>query len=163
MLLAGTGTGLAATYYDNLDGSGPVIRRIDPEVNFDWGAGSPDNRIGADTFVSHWDGEIEAVEAGTYYFQTLSNEGVQLYVDGVRVIDNWTGHAATLDTSTPVTLAAGQQMWANRFGNLTAVRYPAGTPVQTELRQALDPARLGLFFTPMIFINGVELKGPVAG
>ena len=48
-----------------------------------------------------------------------------------------------------VTLSAGQLLWSNRFGNLTAVRYPAGTPVETELRKALDPASLGLFFTPV--------------
>ena len=46
-----------------------------------------------------------------------------------------------------VTLNAGQRLWSNRFGNLTAVRYPAETPVELKLRQTLDPASLGLFFT----------------
>jgi ABC-type antimicrobial peptide transport system permease subunit len=48
-----------------------------------------------------------------------------------------------------VTLAAGQRLWANRFGNLTAVRYPAGASVEPALRAALDPATLGLFFVPV--------------
>ncbi|HWX23156.1 MAG TPA: FtsX-like permease family protein [Candidatus Binatia bacterium] len=48
-----------------------------------------------------------------------------------------------------VTLAAGQRLWSNRFGNLTAVRYPAGTPVESKLRQTLEPGALGLFFTPV--------------
>ena len=48
-----------------------------------------------------------------------------------------------------VTLSGGQRLWSNRFGNLTAVRYPAETPVESELRQTLDPASLGLFFTPV--------------
>src|SRR5262249_22916867 len=48
-----------------------------------------------------------------------------------------------------VTLSAGQRLWSNRFGNLTAVRYPAETRVELELRQTLDPASLGLFFTPV--------------
>jgi putative ABC transport system permease protein len=55
-----------------------------------------------------------------------------------------------------ITLRAGQKIWDNRFGNLTAVRYPSGgnpagarAQVETCLRQALSPAALGLFFTPV--------------
>ena len=52
-----------------------------------------------------------------------------------------------------VTLQAGQEMWANRFGGLTAVRYPGGAERIPELRKALarnmDPARAGLFFQPV--------------
>jgi len=47
-----------------------------------------------------------------------------------------------------VTLAAGQKLWANRFGNLTSIRFPAGTDAASELRAKLDPAALGLFFAP---------------
>ena len=48
-----------------------------------------------------------------------------------------------------VTLAAGQKLWANRFGNLTSIRFPAGTDVAAELRAKLDPAAFGLFFKPV--------------
>lgn len=52
-----------------------------------------------------------------------------------------------------VTLAAGQKMWNNRFGSLTAVRYPGGgqgsKAVETCIRQALNPASIGLFFLPV--------------
>ena len=52
-----------------------------------------------------------------------------------------------------VTLHAGQGMWANRFGDLTAVRYPGGADRVPELRDAftrdVDPARAGLFFRPV--------------
>jgi putative ABC transport system permease protein len=51
-----------------------------------------------------------------------------------------------------VTLAAGQKMWGNRFGDLTAVRYPAGTPAQPvreSILHALNPASLGLQFQPV--------------
>ncbi len=53
-----------------------------------------------------------------------------------------------------ITLGAGQNIWSNRFGNLTSVRYPADTPkaeqtVQACIRQALNPASLGLFFVPV--------------
>jgi len=55
-----------------------------------------------------------------------------------------------------ITLHAGQKIWNNRFGNLTAVRYPSGgnpadaqVKVEACLRQALSPASLGLFFMPV--------------
>ena len=48
-----------------------------------------------------------------------------------------------------VTLATGQRLWANRFGNLTSLRFPGGTDVAAELRAKLDPAAFGLFFAPV--------------
>ncbi len=52
-----------------------------------------------------------------------------------------------------VTLSAGRSMWGNRFGNLTAVRWPdePGAPdrIRRSLRQAMDPASVGLVFLPI--------------
>ncbi|MCS6777778.1 MAG: FtsX-like permease family protein [Chloroherpetonaceae bacterium] len=54
-----------------------------------------------------------------------------------------------------LTLEAGQRIWNNRFGNLTAVRYAAEDDANARqkiegcLRQGLNPAALGLFFTPV--------------
>ena len=52
-----------------------------------------------------------------------------------------------------VTLAAGQEMWGNRFGDLSAVRYPGGAAEVAQIRQALtqemDPSLAGLFFLPV--------------
>jgi len=52
-----------------------------------------------------------------------------------------------------VTLAAARRMWKNRYGVLTAVRYPSRgqTPVQlsNELMRRLRPASLGLSFFPV--------------
>jgi len=52
-----------------------------------------------------------------------------------------------------VTLAAGQRMWGNRFGSLTAVRYPLDAGPKEKLAEAiragLAPASLGLFFRPV--------------
>lgn len=49
-----------------------------------------------------------------------------------------------------VSLATGQAMWANRFGELTAVRWPSGVNTIDSVREALtdtlDPAAFGLFF-----------------
>ena len=44
----GTGNGLSAVYYDNHDFTGATVSRVDPTVNFDWGAGAPAPGIGAE-------------------------------------------------------------------------------------------------------------------
>ncbi|MFP4139905.1 MAG: FtsX-like permease family protein [Phycisphaerae bacterium] len=52
-----------------------------------------------------------------------------------------------------VTLSAGRDMWGNRFGNLTAVRWPDGPAatdrIRRSLRKAMDPASVGLSFLPV--------------
>ncbi|MFW6108457.1 MAG: FtsX-like permease family protein [bacterium] len=52
-----------------------------------------------------------------------------------------------------VSLAAAQRMWANRFGRLTALRFPLDAgPKETlagAIREELDPASVGLFFRPV--------------
>lgn len=50
-----------------------------------------------------------------------------------------------------ITLKAGQKIWESRWGNLTAVRYPAATApdaIASRIRTTLDPASVGLFFQP---------------
>jgi len=52
-----------------------------------------------------------------------------------------------------VTLRAGQEMWGNRFGNLTAVRWPladrSAESVRSAVRAGVEPARMGVFFQPV--------------
>jgi ABC-type lipoprotein release transport system permease subunit len=51
-----------------------------------------------------------------------------------------------------VTLAAGRRMWGNHFGDVTAIRYPAGVSrpaVGRELLARLDPASIRLAFAPV--------------
>lgn len=51
-----------------------------------------------------------------------------------------------------VTLAAGQAMWTNRFGALTAVRFPPDmdpSRLSRAILRSLDPASLGFAFLPV--------------
>src|SRR4029450_1790747 len=74
--------------------------RVDPQVDFAWGAGSPDPRGGPDTFSVRWTGGVEAERAAAYTFYTTSNDGVRLWVAGRLLVDNWTDHAPTEDAGT---------------------------------------------------------------
>ena len=76
--------------------------------------------------------------------------GVPIDLSKIRDIDQryWREHRGTPKAF--VTLPAGQRMWSNRFGNLTAIRFAArGTSlpeIAEAIRRRLEPASMGLFF-----------------
>jgi ABC-type antimicrobial peptide transport system permease subunit len=52
-----------------------------------------------------------------------------------------------------ITLAAGQKIWNNPFGNLTGVRFSMADTsrekIETAIREAVKPSSIGLFFLPL--------------
>ena len=106
----GTGTGLTGSYFTNtgLTGKAALTRTEAPW--FDWGTRAPGTGVRADNFSVRWSGELQAVEAGSYLFRTNSDDGVRVWVNGVQIINNWTVHAPTMNTSGAVTLGAGQRV-----------------------------------------------------
>ncbi|MBL8330296.1 MAG: discoidin domain-containing protein [Rubrivivax sp.] len=108
--VTGSGTGLRGRYFANLSLSGNAVLTRTEAINFDWGTGAPATGVPADNFSVRWDGEVQATVAGSYRFQTISDDGVRLYVNGALLINNWTDHAPAADTSAALTLAAGQRV-----------------------------------------------------
>jgi MSHA biogenesis protein MshQ len=102
--------GLVGNYFSNMTLAGsPAATRIDTNVNFDWDTGATGiTGIPADTFSIRWTGSLRAPSTGAYQFQTLSDDGVRLWINNVLVIDNWTDHAVLTNTSVSVNLVAGQ-------------------------------------------------------
>jgi ABC-type lipoprotein release transport system permease subunit len=88
--------------------------------------------------------------------------GLPIDLDRIRGKDEayWDNYRGTPKAF--VTLAAGQAMWANRYGNLTAVRFPTGPANRDKLSDALcrrvNPASMGLFAIPVRDI-GSEAAG----
>jgi putative ABC transport system permease protein len=74
--------------------------------------------------------------------------GVPVDYDRIRPKDEdyWTDFRGTPKAF--VTLKAAQQMWDNRFGNLTAIRFEGNQKgkIQQELIGKLNPAQFGLIF-----------------
>ncbi len=105
---AGSGNGLRAEYYDNLDFTGPVVVRTDASINFEWGNAAPMASMGADTFSVRWSGQIEPRYSDTYTFQTTTDDGVRLWVNDQLLINQWRNQAATNWTGS-IALQAGQR------------------------------------------------------
>ena len=99
--------------------------------------------------------------------------GIPLALDRIRPKDEayWKEHRGTPKAF--ITLAAGQKLWANRFGNLTALRFPPAVNVAAQLKlepPAFAPVRAqalqassasqdfgGLFLGFSIFLIGSAL------
>jgi len=102
--------GLIGQYFNNTALSGaPALQRTE-NVNFDWGTGSPGPGVNTDSFSSRWTGVLVVPATGDYRFRTSSDDGVRLWVDGSRVVNNWTSHPTTVDTSTYISLTGGERV-----------------------------------------------------
>ncbi|MBH8566304.1 hypothetical protein I8748_29815, partial [Nostoc sp. CENA67] len=104
----GIGTGLKGEYYDNIDFTNLKLTRTDSKVDFNWGSGSPNSSIGADTFSVRWTGQVQAQYSETYNFYTTTDDGVRLWVDGKQIINNFVNQAAK-EISGTIALVAGQK------------------------------------------------------
>ncbi len=99
--------GWAATYYDNANFTGASLARTDALIDFDWGGGSPDATIGADSFSASWLGMVTPSVSETYTFHVTGDDGVRLWVNNVLIIDKWIDQGPTTWAGTAA-LTAGQ-------------------------------------------------------
>lgn len=111
MVAQSAGTGLSASYFRNGTLAGaPVLTRIDPAIDFQWGPGSPGPEVPADNFSVRWEGLLAAPATGRYKFSVQTSEGVRLWVNGKKVLDTWDGKKANGDNPLAIAnLAAGEK------------------------------------------------------
>ena len=103
-------TGLRAVYWNDRDRKDDkkVLERVDAQVGFDWGEGSPlPDKIGTEAFAIGWSGSLRVPESGEYGFRVVTTNGVRLWVNAAggggrrggedaALIDGWvsSGNAA---------------------------------------------------------------------
>lgn len=100
----------------------PIATRVDPVIDFEWGPGAPQAGMPIDNFSVRWTREAD-LTAGTYRFQTVTDDGVRVYVDGNLVIDDWEDQSTAVN-QVDVDLAAGTHTlvmeYYEAFGDATA-------------------------------------------
>jgi len=145
-LHAGVGDEVALTYHVPGEGG-----RIDTaSATFRVGGIVPIEGPAADaTLMPRFPGVSEKADCRQW------EPGVPIDLERIRDKDEayWDSYGGTPKAF--LTLRAGRRIWANRFGETTAVRFVGGADeaqeeaVRTALREGLDPASLGLVVEPV--------------
>lgn len=101
-------TGLIGEYYNNITLTGDIaFTQTDATIDFDWVTGSPDAAtLGNDYYSIRWSGKVKPLYSETYTFYTRSDDGIQLWVDGVGLVQKWIDQGATTHSGT-IALQAG--------------------------------------------------------
>src|SRR6267142_346497 len=67
--------GLSAELFKGMEFKQLVKRRVDDQINFDWGTDAPDAAVGKDNFGIRWTGAIRPATAGNYELVVMANTG----------------------------------------------------------------------------------------
>ena len=135
--------GLVASYFDNNNLTNLKLTRIDPNIAFDWGAGSPDPSIGPDSFSVRWTGFIEPLYTGTYTFYSKSDNGRRVWINNQLIIDKWLGdwdstYTGTIALQAMVRYPIKVEYFENYGGANTRLEWSSAS----QLREVVPTGRL---------------------
>ncbi len=101
-------TNCTGEYFNNTTVSGsPVLARIDPTLNFFWPEGTaPAPGVTNDNYSVRWTCAVNITTPGTYTLGAVTDDGMNVVVDGNLVIGAWRDQGPT-PYSTPIYLNAG--------------------------------------------------------
>jgi hypothetical protein len=81
-----------------LSSSTPIKSETPLEINYAWG-GALGEGLPSNHFATLATGEAQ-FPTGAYDLKVTSDDGVRAFIDGKKVLENWTWHGPTLDTVT---------------------------------------------------------------
>jgi beta-glucosidase len=85
--------GLNAEYFSNITLSGPpVLKRVDPSVDFEWNNVSPGSGVPSGNYSVRWTGELIPPVDGDYRLGASTDGGYRLYLDGKKFVDDSQPH-----------------------------------------------------------------------
>lgn len=106
-------------YFANPDIDGqPVLARNDPDINFNWGAGSPAPGVPPNDYSVRWTRQA-FLEQGNTVFAASVEGGVRLWLDGRLLIDSWRSQGLRLEQAESGALAQGQHDLRVEYRKLT--------------------------------------------
>jgi Domain of unknown function (DUF4347)/Legume lectin domain/PA14 domain/Calx-beta domain/Glucose / Sorbosone dehydrogenase len=154
----GTGDGLRGEYFDNADFTNLRVVRVDPTVNYNFGAGSPEPTIAPDSFSVRWSGQVQAVYDEEYTFFTTSDEGVRLTVNGQVLINQLVNQTPT-ELFGRLALVAGQKydIVLEYFEDIGNAQVQLAWSSASQLKQVIPKSQLYTVpYNPGTIIMGSE-------
>jgi hypothetical protein len=155
--------GLRGEYFSGTGFQASEATRTDPTVNFDWSGKSPAGSMRDSYYSVRWTGKVTPSQTGEHTFHTVSDDGVRLWVDGKLLIDNWTDHGGTLDSSKRISLEAGKsydlKLEFYQAGGGAVIQLLWTVPSMTATGDKLASQILGRVKddgTTAIFVDGTE-------
>jgi hypothetical protein len=101
-------SGLRGEYYKDTTLTSLVLTRVDPGINFNWGALSPDAKVPADSFSVRWTGELEVPFTSSWTFTANCDDCVRLWINGQLLFDKF-GQQGGVEWVGTLDLVAGQK------------------------------------------------------
>ena len=102
------GTGLRGEYSNGTNLSSMVVDRTDPNINFNWGTGSPAPALSNGVYSVRWTGQVQPRFTEGYTFHLTSDNGRRLWVNNQLIINRWTNDSG-VDYAGSVDLVGGQR------------------------------------------------------
>lgn len=140
--------------YANISG-GPAVPRIEPDIASDWSTYNPAPGIGANSWTSTWDAQVESPYDGPVQLCVESDDGVILTVNGATVINSATSYN---DCAAAQSWVAGNKYTIhivhtdNTGAAHLILKYRYGSPQLTEVIPTTNLYPL----TPPSTVNGLN-------
>jgi hypothetical protein len=126
--------GIKGEYFNNVTLAGtPVLTRIDPDIDFNWGGNSPGPGVIAPVFSVRWTGMLNVPFAETYTFYANVFEGIRLWVNDKLIINNWMAHHMAIEYQAKIDLDGGIVPVVMEIANLSGGGYGGGGNMQAQL------------------------------
>lgn len=88
-------------YFDNEELKGePKAVRTETQVSFNWNQAAPDAKVPHDHFSARYTGRIVPEKTADYRISVTSDDGCRLWLNGQKVIDDWSTHSAKANVIT---------------------------------------------------------------
>lgn len=79
--------GLVAEYFDDIEMTNCIIKKIVPQIDFNWGGKPPVSEITDNNYAVRWSGFIQPVYSGKYKFYLNADSPAKVWINNELIID----------------------------------------------------------------------------
>ncbi|OIK01853.1 PA14 domain-containing protein [Streptomyces colonosanans] len=133
-------------FFANTSFSGTAKKTdCDSTINENWGTGAPASGLPKDNFSVRWTVTRDFGSGGPFALSAATQDGIRVYLDGVRKVDLWKNVSTTVTKTVNVTVPSGKHTLRVDFVNWTGkanvkFAYTPRTSATVDKVKPLTPA-----------------------